>query len=92
MKYLHTMIRVKDIDESLKFFCDGLGLKETKRMENEKGRFTLVFLAIGAGAIFQVVLSIFQYMNEKSNLLSNTSLFAGISVGLLIMYLTSVLI
>ena len=54
--------------------------------------FTLVFLAIGAGAIFQVVLSIFQYMNEKSNLLSNTSLFAGISVGLLIMYLTSVLI
>jgi lactoylglutathione lyase len=45
MKYLHTMIRVKDIDESLKFFCDGLGLKETRRMENEKGRFTLVFLA-----------------------------------------------
>ena len=54
--------------------------------------FTIVFLAIGAGAIFQVVLSIFQYMNEKSDLLSNTSLFAGISVGLLIMYLTSVLI
>ena len=45
MKYLHTMIRVKDINESLKFFCDGLGLKETRRMENEKGRFTLVFLA-----------------------------------------------
>ena len=39
------MIRVKNIDESLKFFCDGLGLKETRRMENEKGRFTLVFLA-----------------------------------------------
>jgi zinc transporter, ZIP family len=54
--------------------------------------FTLVFLAIGSGAIFQVVLSIFQYMNEKSDLLSNTSLFAGISAGLLIMYLTSVLI
>ena len=35
----------KNIDESLKFFCDGLGLKETRRMENEKGRFTLVFLA-----------------------------------------------
>ena len=45
MKYLHTMIRVKNIDESLKFFCDGLGLKETRRMENKKGRFTLVFLA-----------------------------------------------
>jgi len=54
--------------------------------------FTLVFLAIGAGAIFQVVLSIFQYMKGKSDLLSNTSLFAGISAGLLVMYLTSVLI
>ena len=45
MKYLHTMIRVSNIDETLKFFCEGLGLKEIKRMENEKGRFTLVFLA-----------------------------------------------
>ena len=45
MKYLHTMIRVKDIEESLRFFCVGLGLKETRRMENEKGRFTLIFLA-----------------------------------------------
>ena len=42
MKYLHTMIRIKDVDESLKFFCEGLGLKETRRMENEKGRFTLI--------------------------------------------------
>ena len=45
MKYLHTMIRISNIEESLKFFCDGLGLKETKRMENEKGRYTLIFLA-----------------------------------------------
>ena len=45
MKYLHTMIRIKDVDESLRFFCEGLGLKETRRMENEKGRFTLIFLA-----------------------------------------------
>ena len=45
MKYLHTMIRIKNIEESLRFFCDGLGLKETRRMENEKGRFTLIFLA-----------------------------------------------
>lgn len=44
MHYLHTMIRVRDIDESLKFFCDGLGLLETRRYESEKGRFTLVFL------------------------------------------------
>ena len=45
MKYLHTMVRVKDIDESKRFFCDGLGLKEIRRYENEGGRFTLVFLA-----------------------------------------------
>jgi len=54
--------------------------------------FTLIFLAIGAGAIFQVVISIFQYMKGKSDLLSNTSLFAGVSAGLIVMYLTSVII
>ena len=45
MKYLHTMIRVTNIEESLRFFCQGLGLNETRRMENEKGRYTLIFLA-----------------------------------------------
>ena len=45
MKYLHTMIRIKDVEDSLKFFCEGLGLKETRRKESEKGRFTLIFLA-----------------------------------------------
>ncbi|MBD1156814.1 VOC family protein [Pelagibacterales bacterium SAG-MED20] len=45
MKYLHTMIRISNIEKSLHFFCDGLGLKETRRVENEKGRFTLIFLA-----------------------------------------------
>ncbi|HSM32302.1 MAG TPA: VOC family protein [Woeseiaceae bacterium] len=45
MKYLHTMVRVSDIDESLDFYCNKLGLVELKRRENEKGRFTLVFLA-----------------------------------------------
>lgn len=45
MKFLHTMIRVGDLDRSLEFFCTILGLKEIRRMENEKGRFTLVFLA-----------------------------------------------
>ena len=45
MKYLHTMIRISNIDDSLRFFCDGLGLKETKRMENENGRYTLIFLS-----------------------------------------------
>ena len=45
MKYLHTMVRVTDLAASLKFYCDGLGLRELRRIENEKGRFTLVFLA-----------------------------------------------
>ena len=44
MKYLHTMVRVRDIDTSLDFYCNKLGLKEIKRKENEKGRFTLIFL------------------------------------------------
>ena len=48
MRYLHTMVRVADIDESLKFYCDLLGLKEMRRIENEGGRFTLVFLAAPA--------------------------------------------
>ena len=45
MKYLHTMIRVSDLDATLDFFCNKLGLKEIQRREVEQGRFTLVFLA-----------------------------------------------
>ena len=45
MKYLHTMVRVSDLEESLAFYCDKLGLTALRRFENENGRFTLVFLA-----------------------------------------------
>ena len=45
MQYLHTMVRVTDLDQSLDFFCNKLGMVETRRVDNEKGRFTLVFLA-----------------------------------------------
>ncbi len=45
MQYLHTMIRVSDVDESLDFFCNKLGLEEVRRHDSEKGRFTLIFLA-----------------------------------------------
>ena len=45
MRYLHTMVRVADLDASLRFWCDALGLSEVRRTESEKGRFTLVFLA-----------------------------------------------
>jgi len=44
MKYLHTMVRIKNIEESLNFYCNNLGLKEIRRKESEKGRFTLIFL------------------------------------------------
>lgn len=45
MKYLHTMVRVTDLEQSLDFYCNKLGLKELRRMENQAGRFTLIFLA-----------------------------------------------
>ena len=45
MKYLHTMVRVTDIDASLKFYRDALGLREVRRSEHEAGRFTLIYLA-----------------------------------------------
>ena len=48
MQYLHTMVRVGDLTESLDFYCDKLGLREIRRMDNEPGRFTLVFLAAPA--------------------------------------------
>src|SRR5476651_2177724 len=45
MKYLHSMVRVRDLDASLKFYCEGLGLREVRRMDNPQGKFTLVFLS-----------------------------------------------
>ena len=45
MEYLHTMIRVSDLDKSLDFYCNKLGLVETSRKDSEKGRFSLIFLA-----------------------------------------------
>lgn len=45
MRYLHTMVRVTDVDASLDFYCNKLGLEEVRRIDNEKGRFTLIFLA-----------------------------------------------
>jgi lactoylglutathione lyase len=45
MRYLHTMVRVTDVDQSLDFFCNKLGMKEVRRHESEAGRYTLIFLA-----------------------------------------------
>jgi lactoylglutathione lyase len=44
MRYLHTMIRVRDLPAALRFFCDGLGLREVRRRDSEQGKYTLVFL------------------------------------------------
>jgi lactoylglutathione lyase len=44
MRYLHTMVRVRDLDAALAFFCNGLGLVEVRRRDDERGRYTLVFL------------------------------------------------
>ncbi|MBV8659529.1 MAG: VOC family protein [Burkholderiales bacterium] len=57
MKYLHTMVRVADLDASLKFYCDALGLKELSRKESEKGRFTLIFLAAPGDESAQIELT-----------------------------------
>jgi lactoylglutathione lyase len=57
MKYLHTMLRVTDVDQSLDFYCNKLGLKEVRRIENEQGRFTLIFLAAPGDESAQVELT-----------------------------------
>src|SRR6187431_2863232 len=57
MKYLHTMVRVADLDASLKFYCDALGLREVNRKEIPQGRFTLVFLAAPGDEQAQVELT-----------------------------------
>jgi lactoylglutathione lyase len=57
MKYLHTMVRVADLEKSLYFYRDLLGLRELRRIDNEKGRFTLVFLAAPGDDAAQVELT-----------------------------------
>jgi len=57
MKYLHTMVRVSNLEESLDFYCNKLGLQELQRRESEQGRFTLVFLAAPGNTEAQVELT-----------------------------------
>ena len=57
MKYLHTMVRVTDIDQSLRFYRDALGLREVRRYDSEQGRYTLVFLAAPGDESAQVELT-----------------------------------
>ena len=64
MKYLHTMVRVSDIDRSLDFYCNKLGLKEINRYNSEEGRFTLVFISAPDNDEAQVELT---YNWDKEN-------------------------
>ena len=57
MKYLHTMVRVTDLDASLRFYCDALGLRELRRYDSPQGRYTLVFLAAPGDDSAQVELT-----------------------------------
>ncbi len=66
MKYLHTMVRVRDLDASLRFYSEGLGLKENRRMENEAGRYTLVFLAAAETPDAEIELT-YNWPDESGN-------------------------
>ncbi len=57
LSYLHTMVRVENVDASLRFYCDALGLREVKRFDSEAGRFTLIYLAAPGDENAQVELT-----------------------------------
>ena len=57
MKYLHTMLRISDVESSIKFYCDALGLQEVRRIEVKEGKFTLIFLAAEGDESSQIELT-----------------------------------
>jgi lactoylglutathione lyase len=57
MKYLHTMVRITSVEASLKFYCEALGLHEVRRIDNDRGRFTLIFLAAPGNEDAQIELT-----------------------------------
>lgn len=63
MKYLHAMVRVRNIDESMRFYCDALGLIETRRKDSPQGRFTLIYLGAPGNPDVEVELT-FNYDDE----------------------------
>ena len=85
MKYLHTMVRVTNIDDSLDFYCNKLGLTEVNRYESEEGRFTLVFLAAPGDEDAQVELT---YNWDQDEPYSHGSGFGHLAVGVPDIYAT----
>ena len=76
MKYLHTMLRISNVEASLKFYCDHLGLKEIRRVDNKEGRFTLIFLSAPDDESAQVELT---YNWDGDNLDSNARNFGHLA-------------
>ena len=76
MKYLHTMLRISNVEASLKFYCDHLGLKEIRRIDNKAGRFTLIFLSAPDDESTQVELT---YNWDEDNLDSNARNFGHLA-------------
>ena len=76
MKYLHTMLRISNVEASLKFYCDHLGLKEIRRIDNKAGRFTLIFLSAPDDESAQVELT---YNWDGDNLDSNSRNFGHLA-------------
>ena len=76
MKYLHTMLRISNVESSLEFYCDHLGLKETRRVDNKEGRFTLIFLSAPDDESAQVELT---YNWDGDNLDSNSRNFGHLA-------------
>ena len=76
MKYLHTMLRINNVEASLEFYCDHLGLKEIRRIDNKAGRFTLIFLSAPDDESAQVELT---YNWDGDNLDSNARNFGHLA-------------
>ena len=83
MKYLHTMLRISNVESSLEFYCDHLGLKEIRRIDNKEGRFTLIFLSAPDDKSAQVELT---YNWNGDNLDSSSRNFGHLAYNVIDIY------
>lgn len=83
MKYLHTMLRISNVESSLEFYCNHLGLKEIRRIDNKEGRFTLIFLSAPDDKSAQVELT---YNWDGDNLDSSSRNFGHLAYNVIDIY------
>jgi len=83
MKYLHTMLRISNVESSLEFYCEYLGLKEIRRIDNKEGRFTLIFLSAPDDKSAQVELT---YNWDGDNLDSSSRNFGHLAYNVIDIY------